>query len=447
MKYSNMNVLIIGMARSGIAAAERLRELGADVTLVDQSTSNELKRRSLELEKKRIRTRLGPHLVSDLELKDLVVVSPAIPSSNVMIREAKNRNIPVWSEIELGYRMVRTPIIGITGTNGKTTTTSIVRDIFEEAGRKGIIAGNYGFPLVNFYNEDPSSMLIVELSSFQLENIVSFRPFISVLLNITEDHLDWHPDFADYVRAKSRLFMNQTAEDYAIINQDDPVVAELADSIKANVLPFSKCERLDKGLFIANGKIIAVLDQWQEVCSIDALRIRGEHNLDNVMAATAASLIAGITIEDIRNALTKFNGIAHRLEFVASIDGVDYFNDSKATNPDAALKALGAFNSPVVFMAGGKNKGNSFKSLAQEIKKRAKAIVLFGEAASEIYPLVSDSGLVVIRAETVPEAVLEARSLSQAGDVVLFSPACASFDQFSGYEERGRVFKEAVANL
>lgn len=447
LEFAKKNVLIMGMGRSGIAASEKLKEIGADVTLVDRCKSTELEKQALGLRQKGIKSKLGPHSGSDLNQKDLVIVSPGIPSSNDLIVEAKKRGIPVWSEIELAYRLTRSPIIGITGTNGKTTTTLLVGAIFKEAGRRGVIAGNIGFPLVNAIEQQPNSTLVTEVSSFQLENIVDFRPYIGVLLNITEDHLDWHPDFADYVRAKSRLFMNQTEKDFAIINYDDPVVLELTGSIKANVIPFSKYCRLDRGVFVDKHSITAVFDRRQEICTLQSLRIRGEHNLDNAMAATAVGVLAGIPARDIRKALTDFRGIEHRIEFVAAIQGVQYFNDSKATNPDAAVKALGSFDSPIVLLAGGRNKGNSFLGFAIEIKRKAKAVVLFGEAATEMYPLVKGFDLNVVTAGTVPEAVKKAKALSQAGDVVLFSPACASFDQFSNYEERGHVFKEAVKNL
>ncbi len=447
MEFGKKNVLVIGMARSGIAAGERLKGLGAIVTIVDYAGNSELKKQSLELKRKGIKSKLGPHLVSDLHEKDLVIASPGVPSNNSLIVQAKKQGIPVWSEIELAYQLTKSPIIGITGTNGKTTTTLLVGEIFNEARRKGVVAGNIGFPLVKVVDQEPESMLIVELSSFQLENIVSFRPFISVLLNITEDHLDWHPDFAAYVQAKSRLFLNQTEEDFAVINYDDPIVLKLAGSIRANLVPFSKYQKLDHGVFVDDGKIVAVLGERQEICALQRLKIRGEHNLDNAMAATAVGLIAGVSALDVKEALTAFKGIAHRIEYVGTVGGVDFFNDSKATNPDATAKALVAFDSPIVLLAGGRNKGNSFQSLALEIERRAKAVVLFGEAAIELYPLVKEFGLPVVKVETVAEAVLATKNVSRAGDVVLFSPGCASFDQFSNYEERGHVFKAAVMNL
>ena len=447
MEFSGKRVLIVGMALSGISSAERLKKLKSDVTIVDCANSPELVKRAGELDKRGIGSRLGPHLHSDLDEKDLVVVSPGIPSNNTLIVEAKKRNIPVWSEIELACRLTKSPIIGISGTNGKTTTTVLVGEIFKEAGRRSAVAGNIGFPLARAVDATPDTVFIVELSSFQLQNIERFRPHISVLLNITEDHLDWHPDFADYVRAKSRLFLNQTESDFAVMNFDDQIVADISSSLESSVIPFSKYRKFERGIFLDNGKIIAVLDEREEICSLDELKIRGEHNIDNAMAAVAVSMIMGIPALAIREALRKFKGIEHRIEFVAAVDSVEYFNDSKATNPDATVKALGSFSSPIVLLAGGRNKGNSFSGLASAIRRSARAAILFGEAAGEIQPLIKNSDLTVVRVETVPEAVKEARNLSRQGDTVLFSPACASFDQFSSYKERGHVFKDAVANL
>jgi len=259
--------------------------------------------------------------------------------------------------------------------------------------------------------------------------------------------LDWHPDFADYIKAKNKLFMNQTEQDFAVINYDDPIVKELAGSLRTNVIPFSKYGVLDNGVYIGDDKIIASIEKRQEICAISDLKIRGEHNLDNAMAAAAVSLLVGIPAEDIGKTFSEFEGISHRIEFVASLDGVDYFNDSKATNPDATSKALQSFESPIVLLVGGRNKGNSFRHLALDIREKAKAVVLFGEAADEMYLLLRELNLDVTRVNTVPEAVARARNFSKAGDVVLFSPGCASFDQFSDYKERGLVFKDAVINL
>lgn len=447
MEFKGKKVLIIGMAKSGIAAAEKMQELGADIILVDRTDSPNLRKQAANLEKKGINTRLGAHSVSDLDEKDLLIVSPGVPSSNNLIVEAKKKKIPVWSEIELAYQLIKAPIVGITGTNGKTTTTMLVGEIFDCAGRKNIVAGNIGPPLVSFSDADADSTLIVELSSFQLDNIVDFHPRISALLNITEDHLDWHPDFADYIRAKSRLFLNQTEEDFAILNFDDPLVKQLAGSIKARSVPFSKQSRKEKGIYVDNGKIIADIDKKQEICSLDELNIMGEHNLENTMAAVAVAVVSGIPTDKIREAIRKFKGVAHRIEFVASVNGVEYYNDSKATNPDAAVRALRSFDVPVVLMAGGRNKGNSFRNLAAEIEKRTKAVVVFGEAADEIYSYIKDIGLAVTKARTVEEGVKKAHSLACSGDVVLFSPACASFDQFSSYSERGHTFKNAVIDV
>ncbi|MEW6189192.1 MAG: UDP-N-acetylmuramoyl-L-alanine--D-glutamate ligase [Actinomycetota bacterium] len=453
MNFSGKKVLVVGMAHSGMAAAKKLNDLGALVSIVDCARNTVLEQRALQLEERGISTRLGNHSFDDLNAKELVVVSPGVPDKIPFLAEARRRGILVWSEIELAYSLINlrelsVSIIGVTGTNGKTTTILLLEEIFKRANCPTIVAGNIGHPLVKCIEElEDGVTLIVELSSFQLKNIVHFKPHIGVLLNITQDHLDWHVDFKDYIQAKSRIFLNQGEGDSAVVNYDDPLVRGLLPAVKTTLMPFSKFRTFEKGVYIRGDKIVSNLKGNEtEICEVEAVRIKGEHNLDNALAATAAALLSGISPEAINRALCDFSGVEHRLEYVLTIDGVDFYNDSKATNPGATIKALTAFNRPIVLLLGGRNKGNSFEDMAREVKERVKAVVLFGEATSEIKAALGN-GSKVHCASSVPEAVFMAKELAESGDVVLFSPACASFDMFSNFEERGKVFKETVLSF
>ncbi|MDP2212180.1 MAG: UDP-N-acetylmuramoyl-L-alanine--D-glutamate ligase [Candidatus Aquicultor sp.] len=445
MDLSNKRVLVIGLGRSGKAAALKLKGLGASVLASDVSTADEMSALAQELRAGGIDVELGAQDDSLLTGVDLVVVSPGVPSRVPLLLAARNLGLPVWSEIELAYRLTDKPIIAITGTNGKTTTTTLIGEVFDAAGHSAAVGGNIGTPLVSIADDSGVETLIVEVSSFQLDTIVDFRPKIAVLLNITEDHLDWHPDFADYARAKSRIFLNQTADDIAVLNLDDPQVKALVPGIIARVIGTSKDE-LKSGVCVSGGRMVIRLDKEIDLCGVGELKVRGSHNIDNVMAVAAACYAAGIEAQVIANTVTGFSGLQHRVEFVETINGVSYYNDSKATNVDATVKALTAFTEPLVLLAGGRNKGNSFVPLARSLGPGVKAVVGFGEAGRDILQVMPGD----IRQEyeaTVEDAVVRAAALSQPGDVVLLSPACASFDAFNGYTQRGDAFKKAVMGL
>jgi len=448
VEFVEKNILVIGLGRSGKAASLKLKALGATVLASDTSEKDEIKQVAAELEKSGITVRLGKQEESLLDEINLIVVSPGVPSRVPVLEAARRRGIPIWSEIELAYRLTGKPIVAITGTNGKTTTTTLTGKVFEAAGKKPAVAGNIGVPLVTAVDDADVETLVVEVSSFQLDTIVDFRPKVSVLLNITEDHLDWHPDFEDYVRAKNRLFANQTDDDVAILNMDDEVVRSLAPRIKAKVVGTSKKQELHPGVFIRNGRVIADIGGEVDICGVDEVKIRGDHNLDNIMAVAGISLVFGIEPTVIKEVVAGFTGLSHRTEFIASVDGVEYYNDSKATNVDATVKALTAFNKPIVLLVGGRNKGNSFTALAQyiDINRQVRAVVGFGEAGHEILRALP-VGTLQEYAGTVDDAVVRAARLAQPGDIVLFSPACASFDAFNGYAQRGEAFRQAVLAL
>lgn len=443
--FKEKKTIVIGLAKSGVAAAEKLKEAGAEVFVVDCADDNELRLTAQKLEAKGIRTRLGLHRLSDLNHRELVIASPGVPKSNPMLIEAHRQKIPIWSEIELAFRFTRNPIIGVTGTNGKTTVTTLIGKLLKASGKSVVVSGNIGHPMTASLKElKRESIMVVELSSFQLEHIEKFRPWVAVLLNITEDHLDWHSDFADYIQAKRRVFENQTKEDFAVLNIDDEIVRSLASRVKAQIIPCSKSERCPGGVYLENGWIISELDAKKPIFKVADLKIKGEHNLDNVMSSIAAAQIAGVRMEIVRQVLAEFKGLKHRIEFVRKIKGVSYYNDSKATNPDATVKALTAFDQPLILLAGGRNKKNSFSALAKAIEKKAKAVVLFGEAAGAIKAALSPDKVKIFEETTLPEAVERAAVIAVPGDAILLSPACASFDQFQDYEQRGRVFADSV---
>ncbi|HZD59755.1 MAG TPA: UDP-N-acetylmuramoyl-L-alanine--D-glutamate ligase [Anaerolineae bacterium] len=445
MNLANKNVLVIGLGRSGRAASIKLQSLGARVLASETAKSDAMVQLAGELGAKGIDVKLGQQDVGLINGVDLVVISPGVPSRVPVVEAARAANVPVWSEIELAYHLIDKPVIAITGTNGKTTTTTLIGEAFKAAGRQAVVVGNIGTPLISAVDNKGIDAFIVEVSSFQLDTIVEFRPKISVLLNITEDHLDWHPDFEDYIRAKKRLFLNQSHDDIAVLNVDDDVVRSLLPDIKANIIRTSKRE-LENGIFANNGCIIARLPGDVDICGVDELKIRGNHNVDNVMAVTGACLAAGIDPTAIKKAITEFSGLNHRIEYIASIDGVSYYNDSKATNVDATAKALTAFSEPVILLVGGRNKGNDFAPLAQKVNEQVKAVIGFGEAGREILDAMPPDTLQEY-AETVTDAVALAGKHAKPGYIVLFSPSCASFDAFNSYAQRGEVFRKAVLGL
>jgi len=453
VELSGKRILVVGLGKSGRAASFKLKAMGAQVRASDALETEEMMSLAGELASSGIDVKLGKQEEDLLDSIDMVVVSPGVPSRISLVGSAKSRGIPVWSEIELAFRLTDKPIVAITGTNGKTTTTTLIGKVFEEAGLQPAIAGNIGTPLVSAIAEDGFDRLVVEISSFQLDNIVDFRPKVAVLLNITEDHLDWHPDFDDYVRAKSRLFINQESGDFAVLNVDDEVVRSLAPDIKATIIKTSKQE-LEQGVFIRDSRIVAKLkgivdgigEAEIDICGINETKIRGNHNLDNVMAVVGACLASGVDVGTIKEVLTSFTGLPHRIEYIARVNGVLYFDDSKATNVDATVKALTAFNEPIVLLVGGRNKGNDFGPLAQSIDKQVTAVIGFGEAGREILSSMPADTLQEY-AETVDGAVLLASKIAEPGQVVLFSPSCASFDAFTSYAQRGEAFKKAVLAL
>lgn len=442
-------ILVIGMARSGLAAAELLVALGAaKITVTDQKPPEELQSELAKLERIKAVTAITgsnpPGLITDK--LSLVVKSPGVPPSNELFRKADEFGIPVISEIELAYAFLKTPLIGVTGTNGKTTTTALITAMLSEAGIEPVIsAGNIGNPLCGLVGKFSAQGLIVaELSSFQLDRIDKFRPFISLFLNFAEDHLDYHGSIEAYFDAKARIFENQTDGDYAILNAGDKTVAALQEKCTAKVIWFDRSP-VSCGAGFENDwiRIYNPGSASRQVCPRAELALPGEHNLENSLAAAAAAWAAGADPDSIGRVLRNFKAIEHRLEHVINIDGVDYINDSKGTNPGATIKALKSFpGRPIVLIAGGKDKGADFTDLAAVIKEEVRELVLIGETRDKLAKAAEEAGFEKShKAENLQEAVATARRLAVDGDLILLSPACASWDMFSDFEVRGRLFK------
>ena len=448
---AGMNISVIGAARSGIAVARLLASHGANVFVSDSSSREKLRRHMADLESLGVEFEVGSHSARVMDA-GLVVLSPGVPSTADVVRDIKNRGIRVVSELEAASWFCPSPIIAITGTNGKTTTTTLAGRLLQDAKKSPVVAGNIGNAFSSVIPElTPSSIVVLEVSSFQLDDIESFHPKVSVILNITPDHLDrYEHSFENYIASKCRIFENQTADDYLIYSYDDEETRECARrlaSLHVHSIPFSATERFEEGAFVEDGILVTSLaGKRTEIVPVHELSIKGVHNLYNSMAAVLAAQLMGVTPGSARATLRNFKGVEHRLEFVREFNGVKYVNDSKATNVDSVWYALQSFQEPIVLLLGGRDKGNDYSKLYDLVGQKVKAIVAIGESAGTVESEFSRLRNVVI-ARSMPEAVTSAASLAASGDVVLLSPACASFDWFENYEHRGRVFKQLVNEL
>jgi UDP-N-acetylmuramoylalanine--D-glutamate ligase len=440
-------VLVVGLARTGTVASLFAAEYGATVTATDEKPESKLTATAAKLRAAGVKLALGEHAQAIFLDQDLIVVSPGVPANLPALVLARKANIPVWSEVELAWRFLRGKLVAITGSNGKTTTTSLVAHILRTAGITTLAGGNLGVPLLSLVeSSSDSSVAVAELSSFQLETIETLRPEVGVLLNLTPDHLDRHESFEHYAAAKMRLFENQLDRDAAVLNADDPEVTKRMPS-GPHIFWFSRQKRVAQGAFLRDGQII-FRNEGSEVAvgSRDEIHLRGEHNVENVLAACAAAHLAGATPAAIANGIATFRGVEHRLEFVAEVNGVQFYNDSKATNVEAAIKAIEAFPGPLIVILGGKDKGSPYTPLRDLLHERARMALLIGEAAETIAADLGDA-VPLVRAQTLGHAVELASERAQSGDVVLLAPACSSFDQFEDYEHRGRTFKQLIAQL
>ena len=448
-------VLVVGLARTGVAASVFCAARGARVTATDQKTEVELGETAGFLRAAGVVLKVGGHELVTVAEQDLVVVSPGVPINAPLLRQAREAGIAVWSEIELAWRFLRGKLVAITGSNGKTTTTSLVAHILKTAKIPTLVGGNIGVPLLSLVESSADeTVTVAEISSFQLENIDEFRPEIGVLLNLTPDHLDRHASFDDYAGAKMRMFENQSERDAAILNADDPEVTRRMPS-GPRVYWFSRHKRVAAGAFLLGEEIVFRADGDETPLLRRAdIGLRGEHNVENVLASCAAAFLVGAPVAAIAAGVKSFPGVEHRLEFVAEVGGVQFYNDSKATNVDAALKAIEAFpkeqqigaRGKLIVILGGKDKGSPYTPLREPLSTRARDVLLIGAAAEKIATDL-EGAAPIERAGTLDRAVQIARSRAKAGDVVLLAPACSSFDQFENYEQRGRMFKELVAKL
>ncbi|MFZ5899366.1 MAG: UDP-N-acetylmuramoyl-L-alanine--D-glutamate ligase [Bacillota bacterium] len=448
MNLAGLNVLVVGAGKSGRAASRFLVSKGARVTLTDAKSADAFE--GIQEDAPDVELALGAYPQVEPGRWALVVISPGVPGTIEPATAARTAGIPVIGELELAWRFCRAPVVAITGTNGKTTTTALVGEIFRHAGKNTLIAGNIGVPFISEVERyGPEDVIVLEVSSFQLETAPTFRPRVAAILNITPDHIDRHGSLEAYVDAKAAIFKNQASNDLTVLNYDDPITAALAPRCPGRVIFFSRRHRLEQGIFVQDGQIMAAGSQGTcSVCPAGNLRIPGYHNLENALAATAAAWVMGVRPKIIGEALTEFRGVPHRLEEVGIIEGVRYINDSKGTNPDASIKALEAFREPIVLIAGGRNKGNSFKEFAARFPGRVRALVVLGESAEEIAQDAREQGLEkILRATDLKDAVRLAHDNAEPGDVVLLSPACASWDMFRDYEERGDLFREIVKRM
>lgn len=447
IELRNKRVLVVGLARSGRAVAHRLSREGAVVTVTDSRPPSSFDFGLKELMAQRIGLELGVHREETFLNQDLIVVSPGVPWDIPQLELARRRRVPAVPEIEAASWFFSGTLVGITGTNGKTTTTTVLGKMLEASGFSSLVAGNIGVPLISAVElYPPKSIVVAELSSFQLEAIESFRPHIAVLLNITANHLDRHHTFEGYVAAKAQIFRNQQAADYAILNADDPVVMSLAPAIASQKVFFSTEQDLPEGVLLSRGRILYRVSHLERVLFEEQeIKLRGRFNTQNMMAAAAAACTLGADFKAIREVAREFTGVEHRLEFVASVRGVSFYNDSKATSVDAAAKALSTFDRGVHLILGGKDKGAPYAPLKTLMEGRVKFVYLIGSAAEKIAGELGGSNLVM--AGDLKTAVRMAFARAITGDVVLLSPACSSYDQFEDFEARGRMFKETVQHL
>jgi UDP-N-acetylmuramoylalanine--D-glutamate ligase len=447
MDLNNKRVLVVGLGKSGVASALFLKSRGARVTVSDSKPEAELRNEILLLLDHGIAVETGGHGDRTFRGQDLIVVSPGVPADSPQLVQARTLGELVIGEIELAAQFLQGSIVAITGANGKTTTTALAGEIIAAGKFPTLVGGNIGTPAISFVDQaGAATWIVLEVSSFQLETIVEFRPRIAVVLNITPDHLDRHKTFDNYVNAKARILENQRADDFAILNAEDSTAASLSSRARSQVFWFSRKKEVDRGAF-ARGAHIYFRDGKSEleIMPLTEVALKGAHNLENVLAGVSIGMIVGCIPEQIRAAVRNFKAVEHRLEFVASVAGVDYYNDSKATNVDATIKALESFPANIHLILGGKDKGSDYTVL-RDLLPRVKRVYTIGAAAAKIESQLQ--GAVEIEpAETLQRAVTRASESAVAGDVILLAPACASFDQFQSYEHRGRAFKEAVHSL
>jgi UDP-N-acetylmuramoylalanine--D-glutamate ligase len=448
LELNKKRALVVGLGRSGVASALFLQSQGARVTVSDSKPEDELRQEIPVLLDHGIAVETGRHGERTFQNQDLIVVSPGVPFDAQPLVQARALGEQVIGEIELAAEFLSGPIVAITGSNGKTTTTTLVGEIFAKSGLKTLVGGNIGTPAISLVEKaTPETVTVLEVSSFQLETIRTFRPKVAVVLNVTPDHLDRHRTFEAYTAAKARVFENQQEHDFAVLNGDDPTCVAMAGKTTAEVFWFNRKREVDQGTFVRQGIVHfrrAATDH--KIMPVAEIPLKGAHNVENVLAAILTAELMGCKPDSIRTAVREFIAVEHRLQYVATVRGVEYYNDSKATNVDATIKALEAFPGNVHLILGGKDKGSDYTVLNGLVRERVKCVYTIGAAAEKIQKHITGATK-IISSGTMDHAVAQASTNAQAGDIVLLAPACASFDQFQNYEHRGRVFKDLVLAL
>jgi UDP-N-acetylmuramoylalanine--D-glutamate ligase len=450
MDLKNKRVLVVGLGKSGLSAAMFLRAQGARVTVSDTRSAIALANEIPALLDAGIMVEAGGHGLLTFRRQDLIVVSPGVSRDTPEVKQAIGYGLTVIGELELASRYLQGRVVAITGSNGKTTTTSLMGKIFSDTGLPTLVGGNIGLPVIDLVEKSTvGTTNVLEVSSFQLETVVEFHPQIAVVLNITPDHLDRHGSFENYAAAKTRITERQSAEDFLVLNAEDKATQMVAAKTKAQIFWFSGRRPIKQGAFVHGESIVFLPREGgkaEPVMPVSEIHLKGAHNVENVLAAVCAARLAGVSGEDIRGAVAGFKAVEHRLELVRNVNGVEYYNDSKATNVDAAMKAVASFGRGVHLILGGKDKDSDYGLMAELLKERVKAVYTIGAAAEKIERQLQ--GVVkIVQAGTMQTAVHEAAKDAVAGDVVLLSPACSSFDQFDNYEHRGRVFRQIVNEL
>lgn len=450
-QLENKKILVVGMGKSGIAATQALLKLGAVVSVYDRKEEDKIETQLIQfLKNKNVACYFGEEPDNTNEL-DMVVISPGVPLDTGFVQKARDAGAEVIGELEIAYRVGKGKYIAITGTNGKTTTTTLVGEIFKNSGRKTYVVGNVGVAVISkalCTTED--DWLVTETSSFQLETTRDFRPEVSALLNITPDHMDRHKTLENYAQAKAMIFKNQDESQYFVVNYDDEASWKLVEQCKAKVIPFSRKSALELGCFVLDGDIVIRNENGQciDICSKDELKIPGAHNLENALAAVAVAYFAGISPEVIAETLREFDGVEHRLEFSGEVDGVRFVNDSKGTNPDASIKAIEAMKDGIILIAGGYDKGSDYEAFIKAFQGKVKYLVLLGKTAPKIKETAERLGFTNnVMCRDMDECVKTAYKLASPGDTVLLSPACASWDMYTCFEQRGEHFKNCVRDL
>jgi UDP-N-acetylmuramoylalanine--D-glutamate ligase len=450
MELKNKRVLVVGLGKSGLSAAMFLRAQGARVTVSDTRSAVALEKEIPALLEAGIMVESGGHGLLTFRRQDLIVVSPGVPMDTPEVKQVIAFGLPVIGELELASRYLQGQVVAITGSNGKTTTTTLVGRIFADAGGPTLVGGNIGLPVIDLVAKStPKTVSVLEVSSFQLETVEEFHPWIAVVLNITPDHLDRHGSFESYVAAKERIFARQTSHDFLVLNADDRVTQMCAARATSEVFWFSATKAVRRGSFVRDGVIVWVEKEGgvtEPVMPVSEIHLKGAHNVENVLAAVCTARLAKIPAESVRASAAGFRAVEHRLELVRKFNDVEYYNDSKATNVDAAMKAVASFPGGVHLILGGKDKDSDYSTMSDLLKKRVKVVYTVGSAAEKIERQLH--GVVkMVSAQTIETAVAKAAKAALPGDVVLLSPACSSFDQFENYEHRGRVFRQSVGEL